>query len=124
MIVGTHWIITGNAQIRSAGPGDSGAVYTMTNDASGNRILVYSRNSNCALTFQGSVSTQAGAPEELSTRSDTALTADGLFIYTLDEAAGSISEFCFDESSQILTPFGTISDGLTRNVGMQGMAAC
>jgi 6-phosphogluconolactonase len=54
---------------------------------------------------------------------DTALTADGLFVYTLDEAAGSISEFRFDESSQTLTLFGTISDGLTANIGMQGMAA-
>jgi hypothetical protein len=54
---------------------------------------------------------------------DTALTADGLFVYTLDEAAGSISEFRFDESSQTLTLLGAISDGLTGNVGMQGMAA-
>jgi 6-phosphogluconolactonase len=54
---------------------------------------------------------------------DTALTADGLFIYTLDEAAGSISEFRFDESSQTLTLLGAISDGLTGNTGHQGMAA-
>jgi hypothetical protein len=40
----------------------------------------------------------------------------------LDEAAGSISEFRFDESSQTVTSLGTISDGLTGN-GMQGTAA-
>src|ERR1700751_765973 len=39
-------------------PAESGAVYTMTNDASNNRILVYCRNSNGALSFPGSVSTQ------------------------------------------------------------------
>ena len=54
---------------------------------------------------------------------DTALTADGLFIYTLDAAGGSISEFRFDESSQTLTLFGTISDGLTGSSGNQGIAA-
>ena len=54
---------------------------------------------------------------------DTALTANGLFIYTLDGAAGSISEFRLDESSQTLTLLGTISDGLTANSGLQGLAA-
>ena len=54
---------------------------------------------------------------------DTALTANGLFIYTLDGAAGSISEFRLDESSQTLTLLGTISDGLTPNSGVQGLAA-
>ena len=54
---------------------------------------------------------------------DTALTANGLFIYTLDGAAGAISEFRLDESSQTLTLLGTISDGLTANSGLQGLAA-
>jgi 6-phosphogluconolactonase len=54
---------------------------------------------------------------------DTALTTNGLFLYTLDGAAGSISEFRVDESSQTLTLLGTISDGLTANGGLQGLAA-
>ena len=58
-----------------------------------------------------------------STPLDTALTANGLFIYTLDGAAGAISEFRLDESSQTLTLLGTISDGLTANSGLQGLAA-
>jgi hypothetical protein len=35
---------------------------------------------------------------------DTALSANGLLLYTLDGAAGSISEFRRDESSQIPAP--------------------
>jgi len=54
---------------------------------------------------------------------DTALTSDGLFVYTLDAVAGSISEFRLDESTETLTLIGTISDGLTVNSGLQGLAA-
>ena len=54
---------------------------------------------------------------------DTALSANGLFLYTLDGAAGSISEFRLDESSQTLTLLGTISNGLTGNSGLQGLSA-
>ena len=54
---------------------------------------------------------------------DTALSANGLFLYTLDGAAGLISEFRIDESSQTLTLLGTISNGLTGNSGLQGLSA-
>jgi hypothetical protein len=54
---------------------------------------------------------------------DTALTANSLFIYTLVGAAGSISEFRLDESSQTLTLLAAISAGLTANSGLQGLAA-
>jgi 6-phosphogluconolactonase len=54
---------------------------------------------------------------------DTAVTSDGLFVYTLDAGAGSISEFRLDESTETLTLIGTISDGLTANSGLQGLAA-
>jgi 6-phosphogluconolactonase (cycloisomerase 2 family) len=54
---------------------------------------------------------------------DVALTGDGLFLYTLDAGAGSISEFRLDESTETLTLIGTISDGLTGNNGMEGLAA-
>jgi hypothetical protein len=103
-IVATHWAVTGNAQIGPPNPGESGAVYTMTNTGQLSFHTITSAGTNVAPL-------------------DTALTADGLFIYTLDGAAGSISEFRLDESSQTLTLVGTISDGLTGNRGMQGMAA-
>jgi len=54
---------------------------------------------------------------------DTALTSDGLFLYTLNAGTGSISEFRLDESTETLTLIGTISDGLTANSGVQGLAA-
>ena len=51
-IVATHWGVTANAQLGSQGSGVFGAVYTMTNDASENSVLVYSRNSNGLLTLK------------------------------------------------------------------------
>jgi 6-phosphogluconolactonase (cycloisomerase 2 family) len=54
---------------------------------------------------------------------DTALTPNNLFLYTLDAAAGAISEFRFDESSQSLVRFGKVSDGLTPNSGLNGLEA-
>jgi 6-phosphogluconolactonase len=54
---------------------------------------------------------------------DTALSANGLFLYILDAGAGAISEFRLDESSQTLALLGTISDGLTGNSGLNGLTA-
>ena len=54
---------------------------------------------------------------------DTALTPNNQFLYTLDAAAGEISEFRFDESSQSLVNFGSISVGLTPNSGINGLQA-
>jgi 6-phosphogluconolactonase len=54
---------------------------------------------------------------------DTALTPNNQFLYTLDEAAGAISEFRFDESSHSIVKFGSISVGLTPNSGFNGLQA-
>jgi len=61
---------------------------------------------------------------------DTALTPDGLFLYTLNAKAGSISAYRLDESSRpgkrprlTLTLLGSVSDGLTGSSGLNGLAA-
>ena len=89
----------------------------LTNAGSSNETL-YSVSEAGQLSF---LNITSAGPN--TTPLDTALTANGLFIYTLDGAAGSISEFRLDESSQTLTLLGTISDGLTPNSGVQGLAA-
>jgi 6-phosphogluconolactonase len=107
-IVATHCITVGNAQVRSASPGDSGAVYTMTNDASGNRILVYSRNSNGALTFQGSVSTQGrgsgGIIDPLQSQGSLTLSQDNSFLFAANAGSGTITTFR-------VVPFGLVFAG-------------
>ena len=94
-----------------------GKFSVLTNAGSSNETL-YLVSENGQLSF---LNITSAGPN--TTPLDTALTANGLFIYTLDGAAGSISEFRLDESSQNLTLIGTISDGLTANSGLQGLAA-
>ena len=94
-IVATHWGVTANAQLGSEGSGVSGAVYTMTNDASENSILVYSRNSNGLLTFQGSVSTQGrgsgGILDPLQSQGSLVLSQDGSFLFAANAGSGTIT---------------------------------
>jgi 6-phosphogluconolactonase (cycloisomerase 2 family) len=96
-IVATHWGVTANAQLGSEGSGVSGAVYTMTNDASENSILVYSRNSNGLLTFQGSVSTQGrgsgGILDPLQSQGSLVLSQDGSFLFAANAGSGTITTF-------------------------------
>ena len=84
-IVATHWGFKANAQLGSEASGASGAVYTMINDASENSILVYSRNSNGLLTFQGPVSTHGrgsgGILDPLQSQGSLVLSQDGSFLF-------------------------------------------
>ena len=79
---------------------------------------LFSVAGNGQLTFIST--TSAGASV---TPLDTALTPNNQFLYTLDEAAGAISEFRFDESSRSIVNFGSISVGLTPNSGFNGLQA-
>jgi 6-phosphogluconolactonase len=99
-IVATHWGVTANAQLGSEGSGVSGAVYTMTNDASENSILVYSRNSNGLLTFQGPVSTHGrgsgGILDPLQSQGSVVLSQDGSFLFAANAGSGTITTFRVD----------------------------
>jgi 6-phosphogluconolactonase len=98
-IVATHWGVTANAQIGSSGV--SGAVYTMTNDAAKNSILVYSRNSNGLLTFQGPVSTHGrgsgGVLDPLQSQESLVLSQDGSFLFAANPGSGTITTFRVDQ---------------------------
>ena len=99
-IVATHWGVTANAQLGSEGSGVSGAVYTMTNDASENSILVYSRNSNGLLTFQGPVSTHGrgsgGILDPLQSQGSVVFSQDGSFLFAANAGSGTITTFRVD----------------------------
>jgi 6-phosphogluconolactonase (cycloisomerase 2 family) len=96
-IVATHWGATANAQLGSQSLGVSGAVYTMTNDASENSILVYSRNSNGLLTFEGPVSTHGrgsgGILDPLQSQGSLVLSQDGSFLFAANPGSGTITTF-------------------------------
>ena len=96
-IVATQWGFAANAQLGSEASGVSGAVYTMTNDASENSILVYSRNSNGLLTFQGPVSTHGrgsgGILDPLQSQGSLVLSQDGSFLFAANAGSGTITSF-------------------------------
>jgi 6-phosphogluconolactonase len=96
-IVATHWGVTANAQVGSEGSAVSGAVYTMTNDASENSILVYSRNSNGLLTFRRPVSTHGrgsgGILDPLQSQGSLVLSQDGSFLFATNPGSGTITTF-------------------------------
>jgi 6-phosphogluconolactonase len=97
IVVATLWGGTANAQVSSQGSGVSGAVYTMTNDASENSVLVYSRNSNGLLTFESQVSTQGrgsgGILDPLQSQGSLVLSPDGSFLFAANAGSGTITSF-------------------------------
>jgi 6-phosphogluconolactonase len=119
---GTLQVISGSVPSQGAGAcwnavTRDGQFAVLTNAGSSNETL-YSISQTGQLSFHSITSAGQGVAPL-----DTALSANGLFLYTLDGAAGSISEFRLDESSQTLTLLGTISNGLTANSGLQGLSA-
>ena len=69
----------------------------MTNDASENSILVYSRNANGLLTFQGAVSAHGrgsgGILDPLQSQGSLVLSQDGSFLFAANAGSGTISSF-------------------------------
>jgi 6-phosphogluconolactonase len=75
----------------------SGAVYAMTNDATDSRIVVYSRNSNGLLAFEGSVSTHGrgsgGILDPLLSQGSLTLSREDEFLFAANAGSGTITSF-------------------------------
>jgi 6-phosphogluconolactonase len=75
----------------------SGAVYAMTNDATDNRIVVYSRNANGLLAFKGSVSTHGrgsgGILDPLLSQGSLTLSGGDEFLFAANAGSGTITSF-------------------------------
>jgi 6-phosphogluconolactonase len=69
----------------------------MTNDASENSVLVYSRNSNGLLTFESQVSTHGrgsgGILDPLQSQGSLVLSPDGSFLFAANAGSGTITSF-------------------------------
>lgn len=71
-----------------------GAVYTLSNSASGNAVLVYERTTNGALAFQGSYSTGGlGSGAGLGSQGATVLSADNHWLFAVNAGSNQISVF-------------------------------
>lgn len=96
-IAGTHFTSNATAQVTNKTFGIGGAVYAMTNDPSGNKILVYNRDGNGQLNFAGAVPTHGtgsgGIIDPLQSQSSLAFSADRQVLFAVNPGSGTISSF-------------------------------
>jgi 6-phosphogluconolactonase len=76
----------------------SGSVYTLTNNASENAVLVYSRSSNGNLVFQGSFSTGGlGSGDSLGSQGAVILSDNNQWLFAVNAGSNEISVFAVEE---------------------------
>ncbi len=103
-----------------AADGDPGAVYTMTNDAAGNQVVIFNRDAGGMLTPAGSVATQGlgsgpgpgaatGGLDPLGSQGSLVLSPDGKWLFACN--AGSNDITVCSVSSCGLTVVSRISSG-------------
>ncbi|MGE5223252.1 MAG: lactonase family protein [Omnitrophica WOR_2 bacterium] len=79
---------------RAAASGNSGAVYTMTNSATGNAIQEYERSGDGTLTPGGTFSTGGlGTGTGLGSQEAIALSSDGAWLFAVNAGSNEISSF-------------------------------
>jgi len=72
----------------------NGAVYTISNAANGNEVLVYNRNANGALAYQGSYSTGGlGSGAGLGSQGAAALSDNNQWLFAVNAGSNQISVF-------------------------------
>lgn len=95
------------------GGGTAGAVYTQTNAASGNSVLVYHRAANGSLTSGGSVATGGnGSGAGLGSQGSVTLSADGDWLFVVNAGSNDVSSFSVGDDGG-LTLRGKASSGGT-----------
>ena len=78
----------------SAYSSPTGAVFTMTNSASGNHIIAYNRLSDGALVRSGSFATRGlGSGVNLGSQGSVILSQDGNWLFVVNAGSNTISEF-------------------------------
>ena len=90
-----------------------GAVFVMTNSASGNQIDIFARNEDGALRVAGSVSTggngSGGTIDPLHSQGSLRLSADRRFLFAVNAGSGTVSSFEVDGTQLKLV--STVSSG-------------
>lgn len=92
-------IVSSNAFADSGDRPDAGALYTATNAAAGNSVLIFDRNENGSLTAAGSVSTGGlGTGVGLGNQNGIALTRNQRFLFVVNAGSNEISSFAVEPS--------------------------
>lgn len=93
-------LVTGfNSPAAAASDNSTGTVYTLTNAASGNEVLVYSRSADGSLTFQGSYPTGGlGTGSGLGSQSAVILGKNNQWLYAVNAGSNQISAFAVNSN--------------------------
>jgi 6-phosphogluconolactonase len=84
--------LAGAVALHAAGPNAPGAVYTATNAAAGNEILMYDRASDGSLSFAGAAATGGtGTSAGLGNQGGLALTNDGRYLLVVNAGSNDLS---------------------------------
>ena len=99
-----------------------GAVYTMTNAASGNEVLVYDRSSDGSLAFLGAYATGGlGSGAGLGSQSALTLSHDNHWLFAVNAGSNQISSFAVTEGGlqlvDVVDSGGTLPVSLTSYKG-------
>lgn len=79
-----------------------GFVYTLTNAAAGNRVLIFDRGTDGTLTAAGSVAT-GGNGGPLGSQGALAMSVDGHWLYAVNAGSNTVSLFSIDNGALTLT---------------------
>lgn len=103
-------VAAGIAAAASAAPGGAGALYTATNAASGNTVLVFDRAADGSLTAAGSVATGGlGSGGGLGNQGGLVLSDNGRSLFVVDAGSNEISALAV--GSHGLELVGKVSSG-------------
>jgi len=105
------------AQSASAANDTPGAVYTLTNAASGNAVAYFSRSAQGALTYVGQFATGGnGTGAGLGSQSAIALDDDGHELYAVNAGSDTVSAFAVRPwGLQLQFTFPSAACGLSRS---------
>ena len=96
----------------SRGGSDVGAVYTQSNSAAGNAVIVFGRDADGSLTPAGSFATLGtGTGAGLGSQGAVTLSDNGEFLFAINAASNSITSFAVDGTS--LARVSTVASGGT-----------
>ena len=93
-----------NAGAAAVAPDAPGAVYTLTNQASGNAVAIYARAADGSLTWTGSAATGGlGAGRSLGSQGALALSDNDRWLLAVNAGSNDVSTFRIDGSRLALT---------------------
>jgi len=82
--------------------GSSGNVYTLTNSAAGNAVIVFARSASGALTMRGTYAT-GGLGGALGSQGSVVTSDDGKWLYAVNAGSNDLSVFRVDDDALVLT---------------------